>query len=137
MKNIRIRFNCVYCPFHGWDLFKILIVMQQKMLDKYGHIYLYEVAVGFQFKESHVEEKWNAETQCYYILCIAWFNRQNVKFLWHGFFACGSIFVLLIHKSVVSKYRACVNQNYFETKNLIFHNHIHKFQDYKYVLAFV
>ena len=33
--------------------------MQQKMLDKYGHIYLYEVAAKFQFKELHIEEKRN------------------------------------------------------------------------------
>ena len=58
-------------PFYGLNLFQILIAQQQKIFDKYGHIYLYEVAVGFQFKESHVKEKWNAETQCYYILCIA------------------------------------------------------------------
>ena len=42
------------------NFFKILIAQQQKIFDKYGHIYLYEVAVGFQFKESHDEEKWNS-----------------------------------------------------------------------------
>ena len=52
-----VRFNCVLNPFYGLNLFKFLIAQQQKMFDKYGHIYLYEVALLDFNSKNHILKK--------------------------------------------------------------------------------